>query len=193
MSRIDRATSLQTRGADFGDGSLYVTYRNVSSPTPECGGPLTDRILQQVILSIMGIPGALLAGWMVERRYLGRKGTLAVSTGTLHSTSTLTLNIQSLYPTYPPCASPHRCVLVRKHDRTHVGCIAWLELWLHIHEQRHVRHAVRALARDIPLQGQGHGKRARRRCESRVWRHGESRPSPPCLLWDKIRGMRGRG
>ncbi|KAI0754771.1 sugar transporter [Daedaleopsis nitida] len=53
---------LQTRGADFGDGSLYITYRN------------------QVILSIMGIPGALLAGWMVERRYLGRKGTLAVST-----------------------------------------------------------------------------------------------------------------
>ncbi|RPD62612.1 MFS general substrate transporter [Lentinus tigrinus ALCF2SS1-7] len=53
---------LQTRGADFGDGSLYITYRN------------------QVILSVMGIPGALLAGWMVERRYLGRKGTLAVST-----------------------------------------------------------------------------------------------------------------
>ncbi|KAI0715627.1 MFS general substrate transporter [Cerioporus squamosus] len=53
---------LQTRGAHFGDGSLYITYRN------------------QVILSIMGIPGALLAGWMVERRYLGRKGTLAIST-----------------------------------------------------------------------------------------------------------------
>ncbi|RDX53512.1 MFS general substrate transporter [Lentinus brumalis] len=53
---------LQTRGAHFGDGSLYITYRN------------------QVILSVMGIPGALLAGWMVERRYLGRKGTLAIST-----------------------------------------------------------------------------------------------------------------
>lgn len=53
---------LQTRGADFGDGSFYITYRN------------------QVILSVMGIPGALLAGWMVERRWLGRKGTLAVST-----------------------------------------------------------------------------------------------------------------
>ncbi|KAI0770588.1 MFS general substrate transporter [Fomes fomentarius] len=53
---------LQTRGADFGDGSLNITYRN------------------QVILSVMGIPGSLLAGWMVERPYLGRKGTLAVST-----------------------------------------------------------------------------------------------------------------
>ncbi|CCL98516.1 uncharacterized protein FIBRA_00515 [Fibroporia radiculosa] len=53
---------LQTRGADFGDGSIYITYRN------------------QVILSVIGVPGALLAGWMVELPYLGRKGTLAIST-----------------------------------------------------------------------------------------------------------------
>ena len=78
MSRIDRATSLQTRGADFGDGSLYVTYRNVSSPIPNCGAALTDRILQQVILSVIGVPGALLAGWLVELPHLGRKGTLAL-------------------------------------------------------------------------------------------------------------------
>ena len=36
--------------------------------------------IQNVILSTMGIPGALLAGWMVEQPYLGRKGTLAIST-----------------------------------------------------------------------------------------------------------------
>ncbi|KAH9851726.1 sugar transporter [Lenzites betulinus] len=53
---------LATRGADFGDGSVYITYRN------------------QVILSVIGVPGALLAGWMVELPYVGRKGTLAVST-----------------------------------------------------------------------------------------------------------------
>ncbi|KAF9810501.1 hypothetical protein IEO21_06896 [Rhodonia placenta] len=53
---------LQTRGADFGDGSVYITYRN------------------QVILSVIGVPGALLAGWMVEIPYLGRKGTLSIST-----------------------------------------------------------------------------------------------------------------
>ncbi|THH31336.1 hypothetical protein EUX98_g2842 [Antrodiella citrinella] len=53
---------LQTRGADFGDGSLNTTYRN------------------QVILSVIGVPGALLAGWLVEVPYLGRKGTLAIST-----------------------------------------------------------------------------------------------------------------
>ncbi|KAI0357555.1 MFS general substrate transporter [Trametes cingulata] len=53
---------LATRGADFGDGSVYITYRN------------------QVILSVVGIPGAFLAGWMVEMRYLGRNGTLAIST-----------------------------------------------------------------------------------------------------------------
>ncbi|KAI0647859.1 MFS general substrate transporter [Trametes meyenii] len=51
-----------SRGADFGDGSPYITYRN------------------QVILSVIGVPGALLAGWMVELPYVGRKGTLAIST-----------------------------------------------------------------------------------------------------------------
>ena len=40
-------SSLQQKGAETGDGSLSVTYRN------------------QVILSTMGIPGSLLAGWMV--------------------------------------------------------------------------------------------------------------------------------
>lgn len=53
---------LATRGADFGDGSTYITYRN------------------QVILSVIGVPGALLAGWLVELPLLGRKGTLAIST-----------------------------------------------------------------------------------------------------------------
>jgi len=53
---------LATRGADFGDGSVYITYRN------------------QVILSVIGVPGALLAGWMVELPYLGRRGTLSIST-----------------------------------------------------------------------------------------------------------------
>ncbi|THH32408.1 hypothetical protein EUX98_g1754 [Antrodiella citrinella] len=50
------------RGADFGDGSVYTTYRNL------------------VILSVIGVPGAILAGWMVEIPRLGRNGTLAIST-----------------------------------------------------------------------------------------------------------------
>ncbi|KIM89810.1 hypothetical protein PILCRDRAFT_767283 [Piloderma croceum F 1598] len=54
---------LTSRGAHFGDGSLYITYRN------------------QVILSALGVPGALLAGWTVDRPYIGRKGTLAIAAG----------------------------------------------------------------------------------------------------------------
>ncbi|KAK7059875.1 major facilitator superfamily domain-containing protein [Favolaschia claudopus] len=53
---------LSTRGADFGDGSTYITYRNT------------------VILSVTGVPGALVAGYLVELPLLGRKGTLAIST-----------------------------------------------------------------------------------------------------------------
>ncbi|KAK0186967.1 MFS general substrate transporter [Armillaria mellea] len=54
---------LTTRGVDFGDGSLYITYRN------------------QFILSVIGIGGALVAGWTVEVSHIGRKGTLAISMG----------------------------------------------------------------------------------------------------------------
>ncbi|TFK33511.1 MFS general substrate transporter [Crucibulum laeve] len=53
---------LATRGATFGDGSVYITYRN------------------QVILSVIGVPGALIAGYLVELPLLGRRGTLSIST-----------------------------------------------------------------------------------------------------------------
>ncbi|EGN93900.1 hypothetical protein SERLA73DRAFT_63292 [Serpula lacrymans var. lacrymans S7.3] len=53
---------LATRGANFGDGSVYITYRN------------------QVILSVIGIPGALMAGFFVEIPYLGRRGTVSIFT-----------------------------------------------------------------------------------------------------------------
>ena len=51
-----------TRGADFGDGSTYITYRN------------------SVIIAVLGIPGALIGGVLVELPRFGRKGALAVST-----------------------------------------------------------------------------------------------------------------
>lgn len=51
-----------TRGADFGDGSTYLTYRN------------------SLIIAVLGIPGALAGGLLVEVRGVGRKGTLALST-----------------------------------------------------------------------------------------------------------------
>ncbi|PTD09466.1 hypothetical protein HYE67_006410 [Fusarium culmorum] len=51
-----------TKGADFGDGSTYITYRN------------------SLIIAVLGVPGALLGGWLVELPKLGRKGTLSAST-----------------------------------------------------------------------------------------------------------------
>ncbi|KAF9055581.1 MFS general substrate transporter [Panaeolus papilionaceus] len=53
---------LATRGAEFGDGSVYITYRN------------------QAILSTIGVPAALLAGYTVSLPYLGRRGTLSIFT-----------------------------------------------------------------------------------------------------------------
>lgn len=51
-----------TRGAEFGDGSTYITYRN------------------SLIIAVLGVPGAILGGFLVEIPKFGRKGTLAVST-----------------------------------------------------------------------------------------------------------------
>ncbi|KAH7324931.1 major facilitator superfamily domain-containing protein [Stachybotrys elegans] len=70
-----------TRGADFGDGSTYLTYRN------------------SLIISTLGIPGALLGGYLVEVPRVGRKGTLSVFTiltGVFLYASTTALDSNSL-------------------------------------------------------------------------------------------------
>ncbi|KAH0834130.1 major facilitator superfamily domain-containing protein [Lanmaoa asiatica] len=69
------------RAAVFGDGSLYVAYRNVRILCPSVCLPLTTTRQQQVILSMIGVPAAFLAGWAVEVAYLGRRGSLAISSG----------------------------------------------------------------------------------------------------------------
>lgn len=51
-----------SRGADFGDSSTYITYRN------------------SLIISVLGIPGCLIGGLLVEVPRIGRKGVLSVST-----------------------------------------------------------------------------------------------------------------
>lgn len=50
------------RGAQYGDGSTYITYRN------------------SLIIAVMGIPGCLLGGLLVELPRFGRKGALSAST-----------------------------------------------------------------------------------------------------------------
>ncbi|KAI0451963.1 major facilitator superfamily domain-containing protein [Xylaria acuta] len=50
------------RGADFGDGSTYLTYRN------------------NLILAVLGVPGALVGAVLAELPRVGRKGALSLST-----------------------------------------------------------------------------------------------------------------
>lgn len=69
------------RGADFGDGSTYLTYRN------------------SLTIAVAGIPGALVGAYLVERPRLGKKGTLSVSTiltGVFLYGSTTAMNSDSL-------------------------------------------------------------------------------------------------
>ncbi|TVY40409.1 putative MFS-type transporter [Lachnellula subtilissima] len=51
-----------SRGAKFGDGSTYITYRD------------------SMIIASLGIPGVLLGCFLIELPRFGRKGTLALST-----------------------------------------------------------------------------------------------------------------
>lgn len=51
-----------SRGAEFGDGSTFITYRN------------------SLIIATLGVPGAIIGGALVEVPLLGRKGTLGLST-----------------------------------------------------------------------------------------------------------------
>ena len=50
------------RGAKFGDGSTYITYRD------------------STIIAVLGVPGALIGGALVQIPKFGRRGALAVST-----------------------------------------------------------------------------------------------------------------
>lgn len=50
------------RGAKFGDITTYLSYRN------------------SLIVAVLGVPGTLLGGYLVDVPRFGRKGTLAVST-----------------------------------------------------------------------------------------------------------------
>ncbi|AEO53255.1 hypothetical protein MYCTH_2294340 [Thermothelomyces thermophilus ATCC 42464] len=71
----------QLRGADFGDGSTYLTYRN------------------SLIIAVLGVPGALIGGVLVETKKVGRKGALAASTiltGVFLYASTTAVNSKSL-------------------------------------------------------------------------------------------------
>ncbi|KAL9626591.1 MAG: hypothetical protein Q9164_007841 [Protoblastenia rupestris] len=70
-----------TRGASFGDSSTYITYRN------------------QLIIAVLGVPGALIGGALVEIPRFGRKGALSVSTvltGVFLFASTTALTSNSL-------------------------------------------------------------------------------------------------
>jgi len=69
------------KGANFHDGSTYLTYRN------------------SLIISVVGIPGVLLGGYLIEVPHIGRKGTLSVSTaltGVALYGSTTALNSSAL-------------------------------------------------------------------------------------------------
>ena len=71
----------ESRGAKFDDGSTYITYRN------------------SLIISALGVPGAMLGGLLVELPKIGRKGTLSiftVLTGVFLYCSTTALNSTAL-------------------------------------------------------------------------------------------------
>ena len=83
---------LASRGADFGDSSLNITYRNVRNfivffVNAMFTNKQTLIIKKTLILAVVGVPAALAATWAVQMPYIGRKGTLAISSGKLFHTN----------------------------------------------------------------------------------------------------------
>lgn len=71
----------QTKGAEFGDGSTALTYRN------------------SLIIAAVGLPGSLIGGVLVEVPYLGRRGAIsssAVLTGAFLLASTTAMSSSAL-------------------------------------------------------------------------------------------------
>lgn len=95
---------LASRGARFGDASLFITYRN------------------QMILSFLGMPAAFCAGWAVEITWIGRRGTIAISSGKSFITDPISV-IQHPIRTY-------RRLSVRKYNSSKFQRFTWVELWI---------------------------------------------------------------
>ena len=71
--------SLASRGAKFRDATYYTTYRNVSVYSKNFFESflITNQPAQQVIISVISIPSAFIAGYAIELPFFGRRGTLA--------------------------------------------------------------------------------------------------------------------
>ncbi|PPQ82780.1 hypothetical protein CVT25_009275 [Psilocybe cyanescens] len=91
---------LNSKGAHFDDASLNITYRNT------------------FILSVVGIPAAFFATWLVEIPQLGRRGALATSAGTHGFPKIFTIS-SPLINTHPLTAShplaPSESTLIHPH------------------------------------------------------------------------------
>lgn len=70
-----------------------------------------DKRSQQVILSVVGITSSFIATWSVELPSMGRRGTLAVSSGEYTF-----VNMIHIIQQFPPTSSTHRRVAIREYD-----------------------------------------------------------------------------
>lgn len=169
--------------------SLTATY---ASRVHEYGFALTTRRQQQVILSLIGVPAAFLAGWAVELQYIGRKGSLAISSGespshlTQFHHSTTSREIKGSLACFSTRAPPPgrrtsfwvgtvvTCVAATYVlDRT-MSCSAFDEMtWAYTDgDVDDVRRALCRLSRDISCQGPWHRQRSDSHRGPRVWRDG---------------------
>lgn len=169
---------LQTRGADFGDGSVYITYRNVRTLVSR--HPSTE-------LTHAG--NGHLASHPERRRHPGRlprrlDGRAALPRAQRHARDldqyVPAPTLHTLFVTVPLTTrarrSPDGGVPAREHDRAHVRRAARLELRLQPREQRHVGRALRRHPRAVPREGPRDGKLRRRAWGSDLQPFRESRP-----------------
>ena len=100
-----------------------------------------------MIISVLGVPGCLLAGWAVELPIFGRRGTLAIFSG---KRTYLLFHVVTLFNDLPRESralvfSVDRRLPVREHDGKEQWGIAVVELWVCVLQQRKCRRTRRVI------------------------------------------------
>ena len=96
-----------------------------------------------MIISVLGVPGCLLAGWAVELPKVGRRGTLAIFSGKrMYLFSSWFHYSTTLHKLWILVSSFDSCLLVWDHNREEQRRVAGMELWLCIFQQRERSHVL---------------------------------------------------
>ena len=108
-----------------------------------------------MILSVIGVPGAILAGWMVDLPYIGRYAMPLLNSLPLCITDTIKLTYADPWNqerNFGYFYTFNRRLSILWNDSKDLECLTGLELRIYFHFQRDVWSALRNYSRALSYQ-----------------------------------------